>query len=722
MIWQSTPYLPALLVTAMACAILGAYVWRHRPTPGVGPAVASFVFTACWNVGYALELSSANYEAQLFWANIEYIFISAMPALMIVFAFIYTGRAEVLTRRVAMLLCVEPAVVILLAFASESIPLLRTGGQQITVDGSVVVAWAYGPLFWVHTLYSYGLMACATFILVPVILRSPHLYRLQAVVVVVGIFAPWLANAAYLFELSPYQHLDLTPFSFFFYAFAVGWAMLRLQFLDVVPVARDNVIEGLQDAVLVIGINGRIADANLAAQALLSSPEGRLVGCRPDELTAELAQMLAPQRPVPAHFEVELSRDGGKLKLFDVRLTAVRDYRGGLRGRVAVFTDQTERRLAEEDRVRTQRLLAAGELAAGIAHNLNNILVGILAPARRLHEGETSELTRDASTIVSAAERARDLVQRLNQDGDSEAAIVLEAVDMAVVVEQAIETARPRWEADAIARGARIALSTDLGPVPLVRSDRTGLHDAVLNLVLNAADAMPKGGQLTIRAQRLDHQVAMEVTDSGVGMDTDTVARVFEPFFTTKVDIGTGLGLTTVHRSVQRWGGEVTVSSRLGQGTTFRLLLPVWDEATPVAATSEPRSKVVPGGARILIAEDEAIVAMVLADCARELGHEVEVVADGAQALQRLDLGGVDVAVLDLGIPELSGDEVARRAREQQVDLTTVLMTGWSLDPKDERCRAFDFLLQKPFDGHQARRVVNQAVTMSRQRSTREGG
>jgi len=149
--------------------------------------------------------------------------------------------------------------------------------------------------------------------------------------------------------------------------------------------------------------------------------------------------------------------------------------------------------------VRSQRLLAAGEMVEGIAHNLNNILVGILAPARRLQDGETAQMSRDVSTIVTAAERARDLVQRLNMGVDDEVTIALAAVDVGTVIAEAIETSRPKWEAEARQRGVDIVLSTQFDPVPGARCDRTGLHDMVLNLLFNAVAAMPSGSVCPIR-------------------------------------------------------------------------------------------------------------------------------------------------------------------------------------------------------------------------------
>jgi PAS domain S-box-containing protein len=646
-IWQDSPFVPALLFTALTCAALGVFVWRQRPTLGVGPVVGSLMATGCWNAWYAMELASANYPAQLFWANMQYIPITATPALMFTFALIYTGRGSLLSRPVVLALFVEPVVTVFLAFNSDAMPLLRTDWEPVLVEGAILVSWGHGPFFWVHIFYSYLLMATATSILVPVILRSPHLYRTQAAAVVIGVLMPWLMNAMYVLDLSPYPRLNLMPFSFFFYAVAVGWALVRLRFLDVVPIARDGVVEGLQEAVLVFGMNGQIAAANPPAAGLLGRSARELVGLELSDLPASVSAALDPSKPVPAEHEIVVG-DAGSSRVFELRVAGVNDHRGRPRGRVAVFHDLTDRKRAEEEQVGSQRLLAAGELAAGIAHNLNNILVGILAPAQRLQDGQTTELSRDAGIIVSAAERARDLVERLNCGTDWERPVRLESVDVAAVTAEAIEAARPRWE-EVQTAGGQIVVSSQLGILLPARCDRTELHDAILNLILNAVDAMPEGGQVTIAAEVDQKNVILTVSDTGTGMDSETLRRVFEPFFTTKVNIGTGLGLSTVYRSVQHWDGDISATSQPGEGTTFRLALPLW-EGAPVASAPQPSGEA--RATQILIAEDEAIVAMVLADYVRSQGHNVDIVGVGAEALERLSRGDVDVAILDLGIPD----------------------------------------------------------------------
>jgi PAS domain S-box-containing protein len=708
--WQHSPFVPVLVVTALACGALVLVLWRQRSATGAGIALASFVATAAWNAGYALELSSANYEAQLFWANVQYIFISQTPSLMFAFALTYTGRGAWLSRPVVLALCIQPLTTIVLAFASETLPWLRTGGEQLLVDGSVVVAWHYGSYFWLHTAYSYVLLAAATAMLIPVVVRSPHLYRLQTATVIVGILAPWIANAIYVLDLSPFPYLDLTPFSFFIFALAIAWALTRLRFFDVVPIARESVVEGLHDAVLVIGLNDRIADANPAAASLFGESVGDLVGRPLTDLPPSVSAALTAEGPLPARSEVELPVDAGVSRVLELRLADVLDHRQRLRGRIALFHDVTQRKVAEEERVRSQRLLAAGELAAGVAHNLNNILVGILAPARRLEAGDSVQLERDAGIIVAAAERARDLVLRLQRGGAGEEVVAVADVDLAEVTCEAVQASRPRWEGRPPTSAVTVTLDVD--GVPLVRVDRTGLHDVLLNLILNGVDAMPDGGELRLDAATENGAVLLTVTDEGHGMDAETVRRVFEPFFTTKVDVGMGLGLTTAHRSLRRWGGDITVDSTPGVGTTFRVRLPIASRSAPASgeeAGTDPKSSV----PRVLVAEDEAIVSMVIEEAARKLGCDVEVVHDGREALERLRAGGIDVAVVDLGLPGLAGNEVAARARQAQPSLTTVMMSGWSLQEGDERLAPFDDVLAKPFDHRQAERVLQRAIERS---------
>ena len=193
--WQFTPYTPFLLITAAACLTLTAIVFRRRRTTGTLATTLLFASVSAWDLTYALELSCSNLPAQTLWANVQYIFISCIPVLWLIFTVQYTNRDRWLPRWVMALLFVEPAVVVFLAWGSDLYPYLRTGATAIEVGGAILVQWQYGSFFWVHTAYAYVMMLLGTLMMVSVILRSPFLCRVQAMFVLVGTLGPWIANA-----------------------------------------------------------------------------------------------------------------------------------------------------------------------------------------------------------------------------------------------------------------------------------------------------------------------------------------------------------------------------------------------------------------------------------------------------------------------------------------------------------------------------------------------
>ena len=320
--WQFTPYTPFLLITAAACLALTGIVFRRRRTTGTLATTLLFATVSVWDLTYALELSCSNLPAQTLWANVQYIFISCIPVLWLIFTVQYTNRDRWLPRWVMALLFVEPAVVVFLAWGSDLYPYLRTGATAIEVGGAILVQWQYGSFFWVHTAYAYVMMLLGTLMMVPVILRSPFLYRVQAMFVLVGTLAPWIANAIYLAGLSPFPYLDLTPFAFSTLSIAVAFGLLRLHFLDVVPVARDMVVEGLWEGVIVVGVNGLIIDVNRAAEQILQRPSTSLIGHDLPEAIPELTLGDTDQG------QEQVVGDGAARRPFEVMQSPVQDRRG----------------------------------------------------------------------------------------------------------------------------------------------------------------------------------------------------------------------------------------------------------------------------------------------------------------------------------------------------------------------------------------------------------
>ena len=380
--------------------------------------------------------------------------------------------------------------------------------------------------------------------------------------------------------------------------------------------------------------------------------------------------------------------------------------------------ESAERRQIEEELVRSERLHAVGELSAGVSHNLNNMLVSILGPAQLLRrKSDDPEVLSEADEIISGARRARDLVHRLSLAVRGEAEKDMVPVPVQQVIRDAIQTARPRWKTEAEAQGVAIAIATDLEEVPDIRGTGTGLHEILLNLLLNAVDAMPEGGVITIGTGLADGGVLLTVRDTGIGMDKGTKQRIFEPFFTTKMDVGSGLGLATVHGAIERWGGRIEVESEPGEGSRFALWLPVWSGAgsgEPEAAFAETGRK---RRGRLLIVEDDEGTRSLL-ERLLEGRHQVESVADGREGVKLFTAGRFDAVLIDLAMPGMPGDQVAREMRRIDPAVGAVLITGWDIPPGDARLAFFDFKLGKPFaDLDEIEETVERAIELHDERT-----
>ena len=332
---------------------------------------------------------------------------------------------------------------------------------------------------------------------------------------------------------------------------------------------------------LTIGEKGIVEGANLTMAELLNLERESLLG-RP------LSSLIIEEDQDTFYFYRREVLDTRERRVCEVRLKmgkgisfwarleiqVVAENAGALRMAVS---DVDERRQMEEELVRSQRLRAVGELAAGVSHNLNNILTGVLGPAMMLKRmtDDPAQL-REVEDIVTAGIRARDLVHRLHLSVHGEEEVNLKSVEIDPVVSEVVQMMRPRWKDEPESRGIPIEVVTRLEGTHPIRGTESRLHDILVNLLLNAVEAMPEGGTITMGTRAVGDQVELTCADTGIGMDEETRKRVFEPFFTTKMVVGTGLGLSTAHHAVTQWGGDAEVASAPGKGSIFTFRFPRW--------------------------------------------------------------------------------------------------------------------------------------------------
>jgi PAS domain S-box-containing protein len=482
-------------------------------------------------------------------------------------------------------------------------------------------------------------------------------------------------------------------------------------------------VQGVRDyAIYMLDPEGKVSNWNAGAEAIKGYTSAEIVGRHFSVFyTPEDREAGAPARALETAIregkfegEVERQRKDGERFWAHVLIDPIHDDQGRLLGFAKVTQDITERRRAREeiDRARealvqAQKMEAIGRLTGGVAHDFNNLLTVIRASADFLKRPDLDEAKRARyiQAIADTAERAAVLTGQL----------------LAFARRQPLQP--EVFDVRRRLKGLQQIIGTTIGSaiqvevalpdeVQNVEADPSQFETAILNMVINARDAMPRGGRITIAAERAygtpavrGHAaaagafVAVSITDTGTGMAPDTLSRIFEPFFTTKpVDKGTGLGLSQVYGFAKQSHGEIDVRSEVGVGTTFILYLPSVGNADGPTEAKAPVELLQVPARRILLVEDNEGVGHFASDLLAELGQSVIWVGDGASALAAIerDPQAFDVVFSDVVMPGMSGIELGQAIKSRWPSLEVILTSGYSHVIAEEGTFGFS-LLRKPY-------------------------
>ena len=384
--------------------------------------------------------------------------------------------------------------------------------------------------------------------------------------------------------------------------------------------------------------------------------------------------------------------------------------------------------IAEQERIREQfsqleKLSALGELASGVAHDFNNTLAGILGRAQLLQRtNDLEKVKRGLDVIIKTAEDGAKTVKRIQDFARQRRDHNFELVSIDQVLMDASEITRPRWKNCAEASNIHITLDLQIGSNAMVMGDDSELREVVVNMVFNAIDAMPEGGTLTLSTRTEDESVIIKVVDTGVGMYPEVRSRIFDPFFTTKRKAGLGLGLAVSFGIIRRHGGTIEVESQYGNGTEFRITLPIAKIAeknvkqqvecgAPIstellAAISEPALKRLP--TKLLVVDDEDFVRDLLRDILEGESCDVSVAESGSEALTLFRETEFDGVFTDVGMPGMSGWELAREIRQTNKQIPIAVITGWgeAVGSHEQKAAGVDWIVAKPFTADRIAELV----------------
>jgi len=467
-----------------------------------------------------------------------------------------------------------------------------------------------------------------------------------------------------------------------------------------------GIFEATQDGMLFVEPEGQVVSVNSAACRLLGIESSSVKGVSIARLLSRFGQGIDDDLIAVLQAEGRYgatwrsgTKDAAVERVLQVRGTEML-YRGRPHWLILV-ADVTEQTKAQEALVSAERLRALGQMAGGIAHDFNNILVGVKGFADAALEELPGELPRvrgDLERIVAGADDAAEAVRRLqslyrsSDDTSDFARLCLDDL-----MRDAVELTRPHWRDQAQARGTSIEVETQLQGPLYVQGNASELRRVFTNLLVNAVEAMPQGGRITVRSGSDAEGCSVSVCDTGLGMSVRDRARIFEPFFSTKRS--SGLGLAVSRRTVERHGGTISVESELGVGSQFTVWLPVAAGAEPCLPEQTPEPDRVSEQLSVLVVDDEDTVRALLRRFLERAGHSVDEAESGHDAIELLATRDYHLMVTDLGMPSMSGSELAVKAHELCPELCIILATGWgsTVSPVQVREMGVQSLLSKPF-------------------------
>jgi PAS domain S-box-containing protein len=489
---------------------------------------------------------------------------------------------------------------------------------------------------------------------------------------------------------------DHLPLVFTASTLTVLWSIAYLRRGDLVTISRRAVLQGIDDAVIVLDSGDRIISANPACQALLGHPTTEVLGQRLQEVWPELAAQLS-HTAERVRQEIVLD-EGADERTYDVHISPLADWQGRPIGRVAVMRDMTERHRIEREKetlqsqlLQVRRMEAIGTLAGGIAHDFNNLLTAIQGNATlaKMLLGDESPASLELDEIELACKRASRLTQQLLMFSRQQKADPV-LLYLNQVIDELVYMLRRLIGEDIV---IETWLDPDLWPI---YADKGNIEQVMINLTINARDAMPDGGKIVLQTDNVTIEeetaaghadarpgsfVRFLVSDTGIGMGPQVVERLFEPFFSTKqAGAGTGLGLTISYGIVQQHRGWIEVESEVGCGSTFAVYIPMAPaiEEDDAAEHETPPHTLEGRGERILLVEDEKSVREFAARVLRKHGYTVFDAADAQEAMALLtqEEWRFDLLFSDVVLPDQSGLDLAEQVVAQDPTYRILLCSG----------------------------------------------
>jgi PAS domain S-box-containing protein len=592
MSWQFQSYAIVLVLTTVIALEVAFIAWRQRATPGALTFAILMLAMAEWTFTSGLEVAAMGLASKLVWAKAEYLGSALGSTLLLIFAFQYIRQDKWLTRRNVALLWIIPFCTILLALTNEWHHLIWTSFTPSPFGDNIII-YGHGTWFWIAMAYYYSCLFFTALALIRAMVRFP-LLRHQAAALLLGSIVAWGGSIIYNAGLSPVPGIDITPIAFALTGLIIAWGVFRFRLFDLVPVARDVLIENMSDGVLVLDEQNRILDMNPSARQVIGVASVAAIGRPAADVLAAWPDLLARYCGVmQAQDEIAFGQD--KLPHLELRISPLYDKGGRFTGRLIVFRDITERKQAEQELRRSNAELQARNeeldaFAHTVAHDIRNPVSHIIGYTEMLEQDYESMLADERQEYLHSLARIGNKVNNILDEllllaGLRKTEVALAPLDMGNIVAEACRRLSHMIEENQAELALPAEWPSALGYAPWVEevwvnylsnAIQYGGHPPRVEL---GAEVLPPLTSPSLAAGKEGgRMVRFWVRDNGDGIAPEDQSRLFTPF--TRLDQvrarGHGLGLSIVRRIMEKLDGQVSVTSDglLGRGSEFSFTLP----------------------------------------------------------------------------------------------------------------------------------------------------
>lgn len=663
--------------------IVALLFWNHRKVAGAKSMAIMMSSASLYGLCKFMSDLSYTLTNKVFWTRSAFWGLAVIPAAWFIFTMQYTKRGKYLTRQRLILLFIIPLITISLACTNDFHHLIITNVDFVKIGQMTFSVPNFGAWFWIHAAYSYSLFLYGTFILVGRLIGLPKILRNQSIIILIAILIPLVMNTLYTFNINPVYPMDPTIFSFTITGILCFLGMFRFKLFELIPAARNAVIEGMNEILIVLDNRNHIIDMNSAAKEVFEIKEKDFIGKPAAHVLGEWAPCFAKyELMLEAEEKISINIKHGT-KHFDFRITPLFDDKNRLTGRFYILYDITvledaivnleESRKAAEDANK-----AKSQFLATMSHEIRTPLNGIIGVTELLNSSSHTEEEKGyLQTVQSCAGSLLGIINDVLDFSKIEAG-KMELEEDDINIGNLINTVTGAFLHLAKDKDIALVWGTDDSIPQNLMGDSLRIRQILTNLIGNAFKFTEKG-KIEIRAEQLEMEnqkavVRFSVADSGIGVPEDKIDNLFKSFqqvdgSTTRKYGGTGLGLAIVKELVSIMGGYVHVESKFGEGSIFSFTIPFKISGNKMpAAESDMEIDFGNRSITVLLAEDNKVNQMLIAKSFEKKKIKVDIAGNGKEALYMMDQKSYDLILMDIQMPVMDGYEATRAIREKEAD------------------------------------------------------